>query len=95
MSRLRKRAAVAALAAVLLVGGGAAVAAPAAGEAGGPEPTAWERVWSGIRGLLGLDAPRSEASAQREPKPERWVTPPAAPSEGGETDAGGSLDPDG
>ena len=97
MRTLGKRAAVAALATVLLAGGGLAVAAPAVEEEGAPRAAAWEWMWSGLRSLLGLDGPRSEAgSAEGEPEPEEAAPPPAAPTGGGaESDSGGSLDPDG
>ena len=97
MRTLGKRAAVAALATVLLAGGGLAVAAPAVEEEGAPRAVAWEWMWSGLRSLLGLDGPRSEAgSAEGEPEPEQAAPPPAAPTGGGGgNDSGGSLDPDG
>lgn len=99
MLTVRKRGAVAALAVLLLVCGSAAAAATSVGEVDRAEATAWERVWSGIRGLLGLDGPRWEAvRADAKSEPKRPVSPPPAapPLEGeGETDTGGSLDPDG
>jgi hypothetical protein len=99
MLTLRKRGAVAALAVLLLVCGSAAAATTSVREVDQAEATAWERVWSGIRGLLGLDGPRSAAvSADAKSVPKRPVSPPPAapPLEGEEeTDEGGSLDPDG
>ncbi len=99
MLTLRKRGAVAALAVLLLVcGGAAAAAATTVGEVDRAEATAWERVWSGIRGLFGLDGPHSAAvSAYAKSEPKRPVAPPPAPPLEGDdgTDKGASLDPDG
>lgn len=99
MGMLRKCAAVAALIVVLASGGVAWAADQGDRGSKGPAATIWERVWSEVRGWLGVLDGSANGAVEGEGNPEPSVPLPVPPGPGettsAETDHGPTLDPNG